>query len=269
MEVTAPEFVLGGAERLLRVSEAALSPDSAELCEESGGWLADPGVGVCRGALGVILDDVTGYVVAAGSPPDRWPVSLGIRLDLLADPPVDGSTLTATGRLVARDDASGTTRGEVCGPDGNVLALITQRSHLLTVTEALTTPHIDATPPGPETSLRAALAVRELEPGVIELPPNPYAANGMGNIHGGILITGAEFAAMSALGATGQLRTNSIDTAFVRPADAAHTITFRSRVQHRGRSMAVVEVAAVATSGKPCALATVIVRPQDSMEGIA
>ena len=31
----------------------------------------------------------------------------------------------------------------------------------------------------------------------------------------------------------------------------------------------VVEVAAVATSGKPCALATVIVRPQDSMEEIA
>ncbi|GAC84647.1 hypothetical protein GP2_024_00740 [Gordonia paraffinivorans NBRC 108238] len=260
MEITAPEFVIGGAERLLRVSAVSLTPESAELREESGAWLADPAVGVSRAALGVILDDVTGYVVAAGSPNDRWPVSLGIRLDLLADPPIDGSPLTATGRLIARDEVSGTTRGEVAGPDGAVLALITQRSHLLTVSEAPTTPYIDAPVPGPEVSLREALALREVEPGVVELPANPYAANGMGNIHGGILITGMEFAAMSVLRATGELRTTSIDTVFVRPADAAHPTTFRTAVQHRGRSMAVVEVAALAASGKPCALATVIVQ---------
>lgn len=258
MTATAPEFVLGGAERLLRVSAVELTAESAELHQESGAWLADPAVGVSRGALGVILDDVTGYVVAAGSPPRHWPVSLGIRLDLLADPPLDGSRLTAHGQLVTRDEVSGTTRGQVSDAQGTVLALITQRSHLLTLEQPPTTPRITTPTPGPELSLREGLALSELEPGLVELPPNPYAANGMGNIHGGILITGIEFAAMSALGATGELRTTSIDTVFVRPADAAHPTTFRTRVAHRGRSMAVVEVQAVAASGKPCALATVI-----------
>lgn len=260
MELSAPEFVIGGAERLLRISAATMSADSAELHGQSGAWFADPAVGVCRAALGVVLDDVTGYVVAAGSPADRWPVSLGIRLDLLADPPLDGGAMTATGRLIDRDESSGTTRGEVHGPDGRILALVTQRSHLLTMHERPGTPKIDAAAPGPEVSLREALGIRELAADVVELPPNPYAANGMGNVHGGILIAGMEFAAMSALGAAGELRTTSVDTAFVRPADARQPTTFRSEVRHRGRSLSVVEVTASATSGKPCGLATVIVQ---------
>lgn len=266
METVSPEFVIGGAERLLRVSAVSLTATAAELREESGAWLADPVVGVSRAALGVILDDVTGYVVAAGAPSNRWPVSLGIRLDLLGDPPIDGSVLTAAGRLIARDDTSGTTRGEVVAADGSVLALITQRSHLLTVSEVPTTPYIDVPVPGPEVSLREALALREVEPGVVELSANPYAANGMGNIHGGVLITGMEFAAMSALGAAGELRATSIDTAFVRPADARRSTTFAARVRHRGRSVSVVEVTATGGAGKPCGIATVMVRPAPEAE---
>lgn len=52
MTATAPEFVLGGAERLLRVSAVELNAQSAELHQQTGACLADPAVGVCRAALG-------------------------------------------------------------------------------------------------------------------------------------------------------------------------------------------------------------------------
>ncbi|WP_342749330.1 PaaI family thioesterase [Nocardia nova] len=91
-------------------------------------------------------------------------------------------------------------------------------------------------------------------------PLPAFAANGIGDVHGGILLCGAEFAAMSALEADGSLRTTSIDMVFVRPGNANDTTTFRAEVVHRGRSLAVVRVVAVNASGKTCAEATVTVQ---------
>ncbi len=224
---------------------------------ESGPWLRDSVAGVSRGALAVPLDDVTGYIVASGSPRERWPVSLGIRLDLLADPPMDGSSLTVTGELIARDDRGGTTRGVVVDGTGALIALITQRSHLISVDGPPMAPVLPFVAPGDDVSIRDALGIREPVRGVVELPATALAANGSGNVHGGILICGCEFAAMSALDADGGFRSTSIDIAFVRPGNAAGTTTFRADVVHSGRSLAVVRVTAVNSSAKTCAIATV------------
>jgi uncharacterized protein (TIGR00369 family) len=255
-----PEFLISGAEALVRVRPIGLSSDRAELAVESGPWLRDPAAGVCRAALAVPLDDVTGYIVAASSPWDRWPVSLGIRLDLLADPPVDGSLLAVTGELIGSDARGGTTRGVVTDAAGTIIALITQRSHLLSVDGPPTAPAVEFDAPVDGVSIRDALGVRESACGVVELPASAFAANGIGDVHGGILLCGAEFAAMSALEADGSLRTTSIDMVFVRPGNANDTTTFRAEVVHRGRSLAVVRVVAVNASGKTCAEATVTVQ---------
>ncbi|GAB93585.1 PaaI family thioesterase [Gordonia rhizosphera] len=257
---TTPEFVISGAEALLRVSPVALSAQRAELTVAAGQWYGDPVAGNLRGALGVPLDDVTGHVVASGVPQDKWPVSLGIRVDFLADPPVEGSPMTVIGELIARDDRSGTTRGAVVDGAGRTLALVTQRSHLVPVDGQ---PHSSATQfdtPRPETSIRAALGFRDVTPGVVDLPPTTLAANGMGNLHGGVLIIGSELAAMSAVDAGGVLRTTSIDIVYVRPGNAGDLTTFRSDLLHRGRSVAVVRVVAANASGKPCSISTVIVQ---------
>ncbi|PPJ23732.1 hypothetical protein C5E45_27875 [Nocardia nova] len=255
-----PEFLISGAEALVRVKPVTLSPERAELAVESGPWLADPIVGFSRGALAVPLDDVTGYVVAAGSRRDRWPVSLGIRLDFLADPPVDGSLLTVTGELLARDEQGGATRGVISDADGTVIGLVTQRSHLVQVDGPPTAPAITFDIPADDVPIREALGIRERARGVVDLPATAWAANGMGSVHGGILICASEFAAMSALDASGDLRSASIDIAFVRPGNAAEVTTFRADVIHRGRSLAVVRVAAENSSGKACAVVTVIVQ---------
>lgn len=231
---------------------------------KSGVWLKDPVAGSCRGALGVPLDDVTGYVVAAGTDADRWPVSLGIRLDFLADPPIDGTRMSVTGELIARDDRGGTTRGAVADDSGRPIALVTQRSHLIAVSTRPSSSTANFDLPAGEMTVRDALGFRDVAVGVVELPPTSLAANGMGNVHGGVLICGSEFAAMSAVGAGGVLRTTSIDIAYVRPGDASSITTFRAEVVHQGRSLAVIRVAAANSSGKPCALATVTVQRWNS-----
>ncbi|AZG46631.1 hotdog domain-containing protein [Gordonia insulae] len=260
MSTTTAEFVVSGAEALLRVSPVTLGSDRGELAVEAGGWLNDPVAGSCRGALGVPLDDVTGYVVAAGSGTDRWPVSLGIRLDFLADPPIAGPPMTVTGELIARDDLGGTTRGVVADASGRPIALVTQRSHLVEVATRPSNSTVDFELPAGEVTVRDALGFRDITAGIVELSPTPLAANGMGNVHGGVLICGSEFAAMSALDAGGVLRTSSIDIAYVRPGDAASMTSFEAEVVHRGRSLAVVRVNARSSTGKLCAVANVVVQ---------
>ncbi|WP_307630556.1 PaaI family thioesterase [Nocardia vaccinii] len=252
-----PDFLVSGAEALVRVGAVSLSPQWAELTVESGPWLLDPVAGFSRGALGVPLDDVTGYIVAAGSPRDRWPVSLGIRLDFLADPPVDGSRLAVTGELVARNDRGGLTRGVLADATGAAIALITQRSHLVSVSGPPTAPAVPFTAPPNTTTIRESLGIRDAGRGVVEMPATALAANGIGNVHGGILICASEFAALSVLGAKGDYRSTSIDIVFVRPGHAEDVTTFCAEVVHSARSLAVVRVTASNSSDKACAVATV------------
>ncbi|WP_216892577.1 PaaI family thioesterase [Nocardia alni] len=261
---TTRDFLCNGAEALVRVEPVELTPERAELSVDTGPWLRDPVAGFSRAALAVPLDDVTGHIIAAGSARDRWPVSLGIRIDLLADPPVDGSRLTVTGELITRDDRAGTTRGTTTDAAGTVIALITQRSHLVSVDVPPISPATPFTPPPSEVSIRDALGIRERGRGIVDLPPTVLAANGIGSVHGGIIICGAEFAAMSALEAGGEFRSTSIDVAFVRPGSAQDTTTFRGEVVHSGRSLAVVRVNATNSSGKTCAIATVTAQRVDS-----
>lgn len=257
---TPPVFVASGAEALLRIDSVGITAERAELTAESGRWLADPVAGCVRGALGVPLDDVTGYVVAAGAASGRWPVSLGIRVDYLADPTIDGGPMAVTGELVARDRHGGTTRGRVVDAAGGTIALVTQRSHLVDIAETPTDPSTSFDVPPPHISVREVLGLNDIGCGIVAMPPNVFAANGMGNVHGGVLIIGSELAAMSAIDADGDLRTTSIDIAYVRPGDARGTTIFRAEVIHRGRSLAVIRVAAANSSGRPCSLATVIVQ---------
>ena len=242
----------------MRVRPLTLSADRVELAVGSGAWLRDPVVAVSRGSLGVALDDATGFVVAANVLPGKWPVSLGIRLDFLADPPTDGRPMSAVGELVACDERSGLTRGFVADHDGRVIALVTQRSHLIAAESPPRSKAVPIAEPASE-PIRTALGIVETTPGVLVMEPNPLAANGMGNVHGGILICGAEFAALSALASAADLRVTSIDIVYVRPCSAAGTTTFGADVVHQGRSLAVVRVTATNSLCKPCAIATVTV----------
>ncbi|MBD0863610.1 PaaI family thioesterase [Gordonia sp. zg691] len=260
MTTTSSLFHIGGPEVMLRISGHSISAERGQARTEGGPWLADSAAGVNRGALAVALDDVTGYIVDAGSPAGRWPVSLGIRVDFVADPPLDGSPLRVTGELVARDERGAMTTGAVFDPSGRTIATMIQRSHLV---EAPTTPGAHAThevldaPDGP---VRDQLGLVETGPNELTMAPTVLSANGMGSVHGGILVCASELAATSAVGATGDLRTTSVDITYVRPCDAADTTTFTSEICHRGRSLSVVRVVSANSSGKASSIATVVLQ---------
>ncbi|GAC67352.1 PaaI family thioesterase [Gordonia soli] len=261
---TPVSFHIGGAEVLLRISPGEFTTAGGEVFADTGPWLADPIAGVARGALAVALDDVTGYAIAAGVPADRWPVSLGIRVDFLADPSTCPGRLSVTGEVVGRDSRGGTTRGAVTDDDGEVLAIAVQRSHLIQSTglsaAVAAGSLVDADAP-----IRSQLGLVDAEDApagavALAMPATPLAANGMGNVHGGMLIAVSELAAMSAIDARCEYRTTSIDIAYVRPCDAAAPTTFTAEPQHVGRSLAVVRVVAANPSGKPSSIATVILQ---------
>ncbi|MCG7632788.1 MULTISPECIES: PaaI family thioesterase [Gordonia] len=260
MTTSASAFHLGGPEVMLRIGEVSVSGERSEAHTEAGPWLADPATGVSRGALAVSCDDVTGYLVAAAGPRHRWPVSLGIRMDFLADPPLDGSSLHVTGELVARDDRGAMTTGAVLDPSGRTIATIIQRSHLI---DAPRTPGPRASarileiPDGP---VRQQLGLVEVAPNVLSMAPTVLSANGMGSVHGGILVCASELAAASCVRAAGDMRTTSVDITYVRPCDAAETATFTSEVMHHGRSLSVVRVVAANRGAKPAAIATVVLQ---------
>jgi acyl-coenzyme A thioesterase PaaI-like protein len=256
-------FVESGAEQLLGIRPVEFSAEHGELTMETGPWLLDAQAGVARGPLGVVLDDVTGHVVAMGAPAGSWPVSLGIRLDFLADPPIDGSTMTAVGDLVHRDDSSGTTRGCVMDDAGRPLALVTQRSHLVPYAERPSVDIVAAEHFSGTARFRDKLRLtRSGSSTSLAMSPSPFSVNGMGNVHGGILIAGSELAAMDALDARGTIRTVSIDIAFVRPGDGTGETMFHPEIVHRGRSVAVVRVIADNAAGKHCSIATVTLKAQ-------
>jgi acyl-coenzyme A thioesterase PaaI-like protein len=260
VESTSTSFVKAGAELAFRVSLPTITADRAAVAVETGPWLRDCASGVSRAALAVALDDVSGSMVAASRPRGRWPVSISMRLDFVSDPPVDRTSVTATGRLIALDHSSGIARGEIVGGDGVPIALVTHRLQFIPLDAAPTSSDRPGLTPDHDIRLRELLDLSTLGPRTLVMPPNPSAANGMGNVHGGVLAYGSECAAMSAINADGRFRTACLDIVYTRPCNARRATTFRSDVIHRGRTLAVVRVIAENDAGKPGAVSTVTLR---------
>ncbi|MGP3706934.1 PaaI family thioesterase [Gordonia paraffinivorans] len=257
---TTSAFYIGGPEVMLRIRGMEITAERGTGRMRTGPWLADPDAGIARGALGVALDDVTGYLVDSGSPDGQWPVSLGIRMDFIADPPLDGSPLDLSGELVARYDGGAMSRGVATDASGATIATMIQRSHLVS---APGTPGDHATPEllsAPESPVREQLGLRTSTPDRLTMDPTPLSANGMGSVHGGILVCSSELAAMTAIEAGGRFRTASVDIVYVRPCIASETTTFTSEIVHRGRSLSVVRVVSSNSPGRASSIATVVLQ---------
>lgn len=252
-------FARGGTDALFRFRGVHVNAQRSTFTCHGGPWLRDDATEVVRAGLAPALDEATGSIVAAGTTVGRWPVSLSIRLDFLADPPLAGTALTVTGELLATDDQGATTRGTARTADGAIVALVTHRSHLVDVDRAaLPTPPAPQPPPD-DVPVRTALGLADTGPGRLTMSPGPYATNGMGNVHGGVLTVGSELAAHS-LFAPGW-RTRSIDISFVRPRPGATPTDFAAELVYLGRSLGVAHVAARGPDGKVCSMATVTAQP--------
>jgi uncharacterized protein (TIGR00369 family) len=264
--------VEGGPERFFRVSRPTADGEVISSSLPAGPWLNGPSGRPLAGALGVLIDNVAGYVLVLGRPPGGWSVSAEITLDLMRPLPSDGSVLTARGVVRHADDVGGFASASITDASGGLVAVCTQHGRWLK-----SGPADDDVPPGTDVPARSAAGpppgddlagylggeLRTAEGGTLfELTVTPELTNPLGNLHGGITLCACDLVAQAAVGAAGgPPRTASIHVAYPRPVPVGARVRFAAQVVHLGRAFGVVRVTAHNDGGKPFAIATVTMSP--------
>jgi uncharacterized protein (TIGR00369 family) len=270
----------GGPEKSFGVARNAVDGDDVVSSMATGPWLAGPAGHPLGGTLGVLIDNVLGFAIARGHLGRLWSVSAEISLDLVAPLPVDGTRLTARGRLVRAGPHGGIATGAVTDAAGQVIALCRQHGRWVTGPQdpAATRPRDPAvlargdergTSPQPSGARAGSLAallrarVQAAEGGAeLELTVTGDLVNPLGNLHGGITFAACDLVAQAALlAAGGPAQAASIRVAYPRPVPLGATARFQARLLHRGRALAIVAVSATTEDAKPRAIATVTTGP--------
>jgi acyl-coenzyme A thioesterase PaaI-like protein len=178
----------------------------------AGPWLNGPSGRPLAGALGVLIDNVAGYVFVLQQPPGRWSVSAEITLDLLRPVPADGSVLTAEGIVRHVGQAGGFSSASVTDGSGQLLAVATQHGRWVRAAPAADggVPAGNGTAPAADIPLAADLdrflggQVRAADGGaLLELTVTPGLTNPLGNMHGGITLCACDLVAQAAIDAAG------------------------------------------------------------------
>lgn len=252
------------AEEFFGLGPIEVAGDTARGTMRTAGWMTDAAGRPAAGMLGVLLDDVVGQATLNARPDGCWPVTTELSIDVLAALPVDGTVLTATSELLVGDEHTGTARGEVRAPDGQLLAVAVVATHFTAGTPDLDgdpapSPSVPSTPEHLHEALHA-----DLRPGpdgcaVLELPPGPTVANAVGMGHGGVLAALADVTAAAAVAHGDQppLRTTALRVTYLRPAVLDGSLTLEARAVRRGRTTALTRVDVTRGDGRLCAVASV------------
>ncbi len=225
-----------------------------------GPWVCGPDATPTAGALGLLVDSVLSLWAFAAQ--ERGMVSTEIAFDVLGALPAPGSVAHAvTDRLDLGPD-SGFVTGSVLDDHGHTVLACRQRVRLIPAGS----PAAGGTTPAPVPSLPAApslAALLGLQEGPAHLvhPAAPHLCNAMGNLHGGVILAAAEAAAHHTVDRDGGpvLPTASVHVTYLRAVPGGAEVELRTSVQHRGRSLAVVDVVAHA-QGRACALVRVVLQ---------
>ena len=256
-EVPLP-IVDAGPESLFRVGRVRAEGDVVRGSMPVGPWLAGPDGRPMLGSLGVLVDNVLGYAIIASRPPDHWSVSTEISLDLLEPLPLDGSTVHASAHVIHADATGGFAVGEVIGDDGRLLATCRQRGRF--VRSGPDPQPIAFDLPGDVADLRRLLGATRRTDG-LDVEVTRVLENPMHNLHGGITLSLTELAAAEALDDGGPpLVTGSIHVTYVRAVPGGTTLAVDARVEHRGRSLASIEVLG-RVDGRTCTIGRVTAQP--------
>lgn len=193
------------------------------------------------GALGVLVDDVTGYAVIDGLIGGSWSVSTEIWLDLLGPVPVTGN-LSARARILHATAVSAFTEGWVHDESGSCVAVCRQRGRAIPEYPTDMRPAVFDVPAQPR-DISDLIGLVALDGGSSVLTVVPHLENPRGMLHGGVTMCAAEVTAVRSRMAAGiDLPTSSIHTAYTRGIPAGSEIVFEAQARHSGRTFWVSEV---------------------------
>jgi uncharacterized protein (TIGR00369 family) len=228
-----------------------------------GDWSAEADGLLAPGSLGVLVDDVLAYA-SLTTAPDRWSVTTEMTLDVYPALQRAGDRLHAEAKVVQADVLSGFAVGQVRSACGEIVASCTQRTRFL-----------DGRPQAAARSgSRAAGQLRRMHPASlvagertacdasVRLKVVPELQNPLNNLHGGISMYACDLAVARALALEGaQLVTTSVQVAYLRPVAACAHIEFRPTMVHRGRTLAVVDVAGLVDGSRNAIVARASAQP--------
>jgi uncharacterized protein (TIGR00369 family) len=124
---TGTPFLIGGPERMFRVSPVTTVGDVFHASMATGSWTAGPDGQPCAGSVGVLADVALGYPVVAVAADGRWAISIELTLDFCAPVPQNGQPLRSESTVVALSPSGGVTQARFTGADGTLVALGKQR----------------------------------------------------------------------------------------------------------------------------------------------
>jgi len=264
-----------GPDRLFRVGPLrSAGGTTVEASMRCGSWTAGPDGRPGLGSLCVLLDAVLGQATIAGRPDGLWPVTTEMTVDLTGAVPDDGE-VTVRAWVIASAGRGIVARGDVLGPDGALIGVATEWGRL--VPEVPDIPPDDpgsdvVPPPGDAAAVLGAYVVVDAptrgageERPTLTLPGSPALGNERDTMHGGILATVAELAAVAVVPGTPErpMATGSLHVTYLRPAMMDGPTTVHTDVVHQGRSFAVVRSDVRNAAGRLAAAATVTRRALD------
>lgn len=254
-------IVDAGPDSLFQVGRVRAEGDGVRGSMPTGPWLAGADGRPMLGSLGVLVDNVLGYAIIARRPAEHWSVSTDISMDLLEPLPLDGSPVHASARVVHADATGGFAVGEVVDGDGRLVAVCRQRGRF--VRSGPDPDPIGFDLPEGVADLRGLVGATPREGG-LDVVVTSRLENPMHNLHGGITLCLADLAATAALADGGPaLATASIQVSYVRAVPGGTTLVNDTRVEHRGRTLGVVEVVG-SVAGRTCTIARVSAQPATS-----
>jgi acyl-coenzyme A thioesterase PaaI-like protein len=253
---TAPLVVLPvGPEAAFGVGAVSLGPDGVHGTMPTGRPYLGPDGRPSVGALGVLVDDVTGYAVIHGLIDGAWSVSTEIWLDLLGPLP-DSGTLSASARVVHATTVSGFTEGWVADDSGVRIAQCRQRGRAIPETPFDLEPSSYHVRTG-ATDVAELIGLQPVDGRTTLLSITPDLENPRHMLHGGVSLCASEVTAvLSRMAAGVDLPTSSVHIAHTRGIPAGSEVLFRAETRHAGRTFWITEVTGW-VNGKVACVSTV------------
>ncbi|MGZ8177281.1 PaaI family thioesterase [Williamsia sp. SKLECPSW1] len=226
------------------------------------GDLRTPSTGtVSAGLLAMLIDSAGGTVNFLSYGADRATVTSELSIDLNVPLPTVADTATSSGRTVLRDRSTALAHGTV-SVDGEIVGHGSVRTMPVGDATPLDAVPDDDLPADRRSDLRLMLGLDEPSDDggdVVAVLPDPCLQNGIGIVHGGIIVAAAETVAAATMnrGRATPLTTGAIRANYLRPMATGGQARYEATIVRAGRGTALVDVAAISADGKTAAVVRV------------
>lgn len=262
-------FVLGRPELLFGVTELLQDADGGRGTLQVTDELRNEDGSVSLGALGVLIDDMSGYVIAHRPGGDGGSVSLAISMYLCAPVPQSARTLSARGQIQHAGVSNATGIASITDENGTLICSGHQRAHYLPdaspeesvqgdgidadgrVAAALSSAAAAAWAEVPEEyrtargiAARLGISIETTAEGAVgHLAALPHLLNSRGTLHGGHSLAAVDCVATAALrDRDSLLNVNSIHLTYARAVLGGAVVRYEAEILHLGRSLAAIQV---------------------------